>query len=256
MVVDVVVRDDGRPCDIGVFEDVRHLRMVSSFLQVEAVGLLSCDAFHNACSEPCTAIVGLSVHVDIDGLAVEGACQIELSSPVNPQGMLDDLWSCLLERSKRLAAELQLSLEVRMLVHEVQQIVVDDGEFPPDGGTHIAVVVHVAMQDIGDVNLLLSSISSIYKRSIYRFTYTALSKFVKGEENKAITSFKLNENEGFGMLKEKSNSYVYLLLKALIDFEILKKTKDGKGYEIFELGQEMVDDAQIAAIEGYMRPEK
>ena len=69
--------------------------MVSPFLQVEAVGLLSCDAFHNACSEPCTAIVGLSVHVDIDGLAVEGACEVELSSPMNLQGVLYDLRRCL-----------------------------------------------------------------------------------------------------------------------------------------------------------------
>ena len=107
-----------------------------------------------------------------------------------------------------------------------------------------------------DVILLLSVIASIYKTSKYRFSYMALSKFVKGEESKVILSFKLNENDGFGMLKEKSNSYVYFLLKALMDFEILKKVKNEKGFENLELSQETVDDVQIAVIEGYMKPEK
>ena len=74
---------------------------------------------------------------------------------MNPTGMFDHLRSGLQQGAKGLSGELQLPLEIGMFVHEGQQIVVQLGELPPNGRPHVAVVVHVPVQDITHIHRFL-----------------------------------------------------------------------------------------------------
>ena len=116
--------------------------MIGSFLQVETICPFG-KVFHDFGSQPGTSVVRFSIHVYVDGFRIERTSEVQLSPLVNLQGMFQHLGSCLFHRVQRLSGELQLPLEVGMLVHEVQQIVVNDGEISPNGWSHIAVIVHV-----------------------------------------------------------------------------------------------------------------
>ena len=51
-----------------------------------------------------------------------------------------------LQGTGSLPGELDLPLEIRMLVHEIQQVVVDDRKLFPNRGPDIAVIIHVSMK--------------------------------------------------------------------------------------------------------------
>ena len=70
-------------------------------------------------------------------------------------GMVYDIGSCLLKRAEGLSGELQLALEIGMLVHEGEQVVIYDRELLPDGWTGIPVIIHVAVQDVCHIHRTL-----------------------------------------------------------------------------------------------------
>ena len=143
--------------------------------------------------------------------------------------------------------------------------------YKPDGtGCNFAMFPHnytqdkskIIVEDSGrvrssevksDVTKLVASVSNIYKKTKYRFAYISLIRFLSGEEDKAINAFKLFDENGFGMFKDKKSGYIHSLIKALIDLDILVRTKNDRGYENLELTQHEVSDGQISVIEGYIK---
>ena len=99
------------------------------------------------------------------------------------------------------------------------------------------------------VNELLHSIGNIYNKiPNFKFSFFALSDFLIGIENKIITSFKLNNEEGFGLLSSKDINYIHSLLNILIDLDVIQKVKNKKGFEDIILNQKELDDNQAFII--------
>ena len=101
-----------------------------------------------------------------------------------------------------------------------------------------------------EINGLLRAISEIYAKKTYRFGYKSLINFLMGEEDKAITAFKLNEEPTFGYYKDKKKAgYVHALIKALIDFGVIKEFQNEKGFKNYELIQTELTDEQVISLE-------
>ena len=107
-----------------------------------------------------------------------------------------------------------------------------------------------------DVLRLVSTISVIYGKMKYRFGYMTLVKFLAGEEDKAITAFKLMDEDGYGLFKDKKSGYVRSLIGALIDLDVLVRIKNERGFENLDLSQTEINDGQIEVIEGYLKHRK
>ncbi|MDY2913211.1 MAG: UvrD-helicase domain-containing protein [Candidatus Enteromonas sp.] len=108
----------------------------------------------------------------------------------------------------------------------------------------------------GDVVKIVSSIASIYRKTKYRFSYMTLIRFLMGEEDKAISAFRLSEEESYGLLRGKKSGYAHAIVKALIDLDVLQRVKNDRGFEILELSQDDISDGQISVIEGYLKRNK
>lgn len=101
-----------------------------------------------------------------------------------------------------------------------------------------------------EVNKMLQGIADIYnKNSNFRFSYKSLINFLKGEEDKTILSFKLNQNFYYGMFKDKESYYVPKVISILLDLNILVRVKNEKGYENIDLCQNILSDNQALIIE-------
>ena len=150
----IVIGDNRCPRDIRVSQNPRQLRMVGTLLKVETIGLGAEEILDDACTEQSATIVGLTIHIDIHGLGVEGARKVELTAFVDAHCVVEHLWCSLLQRVECLARELKLSLEVGMLVHKGQEVVVYNGKIAPQGGANIAVIVHITVQNIAHIDAL------------------------------------------------------------------------------------------------------
>ncbi|MCR5091911.1 MAG: UvrD-helicase domain-containing protein [Bacilli bacterium] len=101
-----------------------------------------------------------------------------------------------------------------------------------------------------DINTIISSISHIYaKKTTFLFNYTSLIRFLTGEEDKAINAFKLNEEEGFGVLSDKKRGYIQFLIRGLIDMGVFLESKDEKGFKKINLITKELPDEQIVVLE-------
>jgi len=92
-------------------EYLGNLRMKGSFQEIKSVGLVHIVP-NQFGTQPGTAIVGLSVHIDIDRTGVECACKIEQSPLMDALGVANHLRGGLLEAAVSPAAELHLLLKI------------------------------------------------------------------------------------------------------------------------------------------------
>ena len=100
-----------------------------------------------------------------------------------------------------------------------------------------------------DINRFLLAIFEIYEKKPFRFNYQSLIRFLMGEEDKSITAFKLIEDPAFGIFKERKAGYVHALVKALIDFGVIKEFQNEKGFKNLDLTQSELSDDQVIALE-------
>ena len=101
-----------------------------------------------------------------------------------------------------------------------------------------------------EVNQMLQSIDSIYnKYKSFKFSYKSLVNFLKGDTDKSILGFKLNEENGFGVFKDKESYYVPKVISILFDLNVLARTKNDKGYENVSLNQNSLTDNQVMILE-------
>ena len=128
--------------------------MVGTLLKVETIGLGAEEILDDACAEQSATIVGLAIHIDIHRLGVEGARKVELTTLVDSHCVFEHMRCSLLQRVERLSRELKLSLEVGMLIHKVEQVVVYDRKIAPQGGANISVVVHITVQNVAHIDAL------------------------------------------------------------------------------------------------------
>ena len=63
-----------------------------------------------------------------------------------------------------------------------------------------------------------------------------------GEEDGAISAFKFADEEGYGLFKGRKSGYAHAVIKALIDLDILVRTKNERGFENLELSQDEISD--------------
>ena len=75
-----------------------------------------------------------------------------------------------------------------------------------------------------------------------------LRDFLTGKDNKAISAFKLDELNGYGIYSEKPPYYVVKFLGALFDYEIIDRVKDEQKRENIELKNDSPSDETIIDI--------
>ena len=101
-----------------------------------------------------------------------------------------------------------------------------------------------------EVNKMLENLSNIYsKYQTFKFSYKSLTNFLKGEEDKAILGFKLNEEIGYGMFKDKESYFIPKVISILMDLNVLNRFKNEKGYENINLNQNILADSQVLILE-------
>lgn len=82
-----------------------------------------------------------------------------------------------------------------------------------------------------EVITILNAIAEIFKKyPKFRLTFTSLTNFLTGKESKTITTFMLNNIEGYGIYSEKPSYFITKFLNALFDYDILLKTKDEENH--------------------------
>ena len=101
-----------------------------------------------------------------------------------------------------------------------------------------------------EVNKMLENLSNIYsKYQTFKFSYKSLTNFLKGEEDKAIIGFKLYEESGYGIFKDKESYFVPKVISILFDINVLVRVKNDKGYENINLSQNSLSDSQVLILE-------
>lgn len=100
-----------------------------------------------------------------------------------------------------------------------------------------------------EIETILESIKQIYgKYSRFKFGFITLRDFLMGKESKTVTTFKLQEFEGYGIYQSKPAFYPSKVITALIDFDILEKVKDENKHENILIKNEVVGDEVISEI--------
>ena len=100
------------------------------------------------------------------------------------------------------------------------------------------------------INKMLSCGMQLQKKyPKFYFGYKSFMAFLSGDaENNVIKIFKLSGEEGFGMMKDKTPRYIYLLIKVLVDMGIIAEFKDDKGYKCYDIKTDHVTDDEIVTI--------
>ena len=100
-----------------------------------------------------------------------------------------------------------------------------------------------------EVITILNALAEIFKKyPKFRLTFTSLTNFLTGKESKTITTFMLNNIEGYGIYSEKPSYFITKFLNALIDYDILLKTKDEENHKKIELQNINPSDETILEI--------
>lgn len=106
---------------------------------------------------------------------------------------------------------------------------------------------HVIRCDYKSIILnVYNSIKTIYEKyPKFRFSIKSLADYLRGEETKAIVSFKLYDlGVSYGIFKEKQPYISYKFINALIYCEILRQFKKNN-YENLDLALDCIDDSII-----------
>lgn len=102
-----------------------------------------------------------------------------------------------------------------------------------------------------DITDLLIAIKNIYKKyPSFKFGCKSLINFLTGNEDKPITAFKLKNEFGFGIYKEKNLYLINKMINALNDLKVLTKIKNDKNYLEIILLQDELNDNQVFVLEG------
>ena len=141
----IVSGDDRNPGHSAFLQYPGQLGMIRPFLEIETVSGAG-DALDDLGAEPGTTVICLPVHVDVDRFRIESPRKIQLALALKFQGMLDDFRRRYQQGAGGLPGELDLSLEIGMLVHEIQKIAIDDRELFPYCRADITVIVHIAVK--------------------------------------------------------------------------------------------------------------
>ena len=100
-----------------------------------------------------------------------------------------------------------------------------------------------------EVITILNALAEIFKKyPKFRLTFTSLTNFLTGKESKTITTFMLNNIEGYGIYSEKPSYFITKFLNALVDYDILLKTKDEENHKKIELQNINPSDETILEI--------
>ena len=100
-----------------------------------------------------------------------------------------------------------------------------------------------------EILTIISAIKEAYQKyPKFRFSYMCLRDFLTGKDNKAISAFKLDELNGYGIYSEKPPYYVVKFLGALFDYEIIDRVKDEQKRENIELKNDSPSDETIIDI--------
>ena len=101
-----------------------------------------------------------------------------------------------------------------------------------------------------DVNRMLDIVSRIYnKYPSFTFSYKSLVNFLNGEVDKTILTFKLNDEDGFGIFKDKQSFYSPKIISLLIDLNVIERAKNDKGYENIKLNQNRLNNKQAIMLD-------
>lgn len=90
----------------------------------------------------------------------------------------------------------------------------------------------------------------------FNFTINQYSKFLMGESTKAITSFKLDKVNGFGIFKDDFENISRSLIEKFLILGLLTNAKDKNGYEIITLGSKTLNDETLIRIIRSLRLEE
>lgn len=101
-----------------------------------------------------------------------------------------------------------------------------------------------------DINNMIKAISDIYKKyQNFKFGNRSLLDFLVGKEDRVITAFKLQNEYGFGLFKEKKIYFINKIIDSLFDLGVFESFKNEKGFVNIKLMQSKLSDSQVFALE-------
>jgi len=160
----LIACDYRNPRYIGMIQNPRQLRMIRPFLKIKSICRPD-GIFNYFCSEPGTTEICFAIHIHIHRFRIKRTRKIQLTTFMNSQSMSNHIRSRLLQRLECLSRKLHLSFEIGMLVHKVEQIIINDWKITPDCRAYITIVVHVSMQNITHINLFCFRLCIAPRRS-------------------------------------------------------------------------------------------
>ena len=150
----LVVGDDRGPRHIRVAQNPRQLWVVGTFLEVESVGLFAEKILNHTGAEQGATVVCFTIHIYVHRFRVECTRKVQLTALVDAHCVVENVRCRLLQRAESLSRKLELSLEVGMLIHKGEEVIINHRKIAPQCCDDIAVVVHISVKYETHINPL------------------------------------------------------------------------------------------------------